>query len=236
MGHGMGGPFGMQGNPLQQYFQRLIALLMQMLGGGMLGSLLGGQGGAFSPAQNPGFGGPGGGFGGSGGGFGGPGTIGRHPHATAGGMDRFLGGPTAGAPGANVGANLAGSGTAGQRLANTARGWEGRAFKPGQTKRCADFVSTMLRQSGTAPPGFRHTNLAADFAKYGQSVGRNALQPGDIVLFGNTYRRGKYTHVGIYVGNGKFAHRPTAAKPVKISSLRSGYYASRFTGGRRITR
>lgn len=121
----------------------------------------------------------------------------------------------------------------GNKLADYARKWDGRAFKPGQTKRCADFVSTMLRKSGAAPRGFRHTASAAGLARYGKYVNRSQLRPGDTVFFGNTYRKGKYTHVGIYIGGGKFVHRPTAARPVRVDSL-SGYYAKKFTGGRRL--
>lgn len=224
----MGGasPFGQCGgggmmNPLQM----IMKILMQLIGG-MMGGGLGGQQGnqPFFPGQNPGFGG-------------GPGGIGGGCGCGGGGraVNNFLGGNTGGgAVNPNTGAGLAPGGATGNRLADYAKGWAGKAFKPGQTKRCADFVSTMLKNSGTAPPGFKHTARAADFAKYGSAVGKNNLQPGDVVLFGNTYRKGKYTHVGIYVGNGKFVHRPTANKPVRIDSLNSGYYAGKFTGGRRM--
>lgn len=130
----------------------------------------------------------------------------------------------------NVPYNAAG----GNRLASMAASMNGQHFKPGQTKRCADFVSTMLRQSGTAPPGFKHTASCTNLQQYGSKVGMKDLKPGDLVFFGNTYRKGKYTHVGIYVGDGKFAHRPTANKPVRIDSLSSGRYAQKFTGGRRM--
>lgn len=213
--YGMGQGMPMMGIPLQQI---LMALVQQVLT-----QFMGGSG--FSPFQSPQFGGPGGGGCGGGGG-GSPGTI---PNMQ-GGINDFLGGTR---PNSQLGSELPASST-GNRLADYARRWEGKSFKPGQTKRCADFVSTMLEQSGTAPPGFKHTALAADFAKYGKKVGRDALKPGDIVLFDNTYRRGKYTHVGIYIGNGKFVHRPTANAPVKIDSLTSGRYAQKFSEGRRL--
>ena len=124
--------------------------------------------------------------------------------------------------------------SAGQMLANHAAGWTGRAFKAGETRRCADFVSTMLTSSGLAPPGFGHLYAAAEFAKLGTSVTRDELKPGDVVLFSNTYRTGKYTHVGIYLGQDQFVHRPTANQPVRLDSLLSGYYAQRFTVGQRL--
>ena len=124
----------------------------------------------------------------------------------------------------------------GNRLADTAMRWNGAAFKPGQTKRCADFVSTMIEQSGQAPPGFKHEVSASRLRNYGKPVpgGTQNLKPGDVVFFGNTYRPGNTTHVGIYVGNGKFAHRPTANKPVKIDNINSKYYSSHFTGANRL--
>lgn len=51
---------------------------------------------------------------------------------------------------------------------------------------------------------------------------RGSLRPGDAIFFGNTYRKGKYTHVGIYLGDGKFQHRPTSNRPVTVGSLDSG--------------
>lgn len=122
----------------------------------------------------------------------------------------------------------------GQGLASLASSMNGRHFKPGQTKRCADFVSTMLRQSGMAPPGFKHQVSARGLANYGNRVNSRDLKPGDVVFFGNTYRRGSHTHVGIYIGDGKFVHRPTANKPVRVDNLNSGYYSRKFTEARRM--
>ncbi len=122
------------------------------------------------------------------------------------------------------------------RLADTAASWNGSAFKPGQRARCADFVSTMLRQSGTAPPGFQHQEGAAGLRNYGTPVagGIQNLRPGDVVFFGNTYREGHTTHTGIYLGNGQFVHRPTANEPVRVNNINSPYYASHFTGANRM--
>ena len=122
----------------------------------------------------------------------------------------------------------------GHGLANMAASMNGHHFKPGQTKRCADFVSTMLTRSGMAPPGFKHQVSCRGLAKYGNRINPQDLKPGDVVFFGNTYRNGSHTHVGIYIGDGKFAHRPTANKPVRIDSLKSGYYSRKFTEARRM--
>ncbi|MCD4784434.1 MAG: C40 family peptidase [Candidatus Eremiobacteraeota bacterium] len=122
----------------------------------------------------------------------------------------------------------------GNRIADIGAGWAGKAFKPGQTKRCADFVSSVIGQSGMAPPGFKHQVSCNSLQKYGTPVNKGNMKPGDVVFFGNTYRSGKYTHTGIYLGDGKFVHRPTANKPVRVDQLNSGYYSNHFTGGRRL--
>lgn len=62
-------------------------------------------------------------------------------------------------------------------------------------------------------------------------VHREELRPGDLVFF-NTMRRA-FSHVGIYVGDGKFIHSPRAGGEVRIEDMRQAYWAKRFNGARR---
>jgi cell wall-associated NlpC family hydrolase len=62
-------------------------------------------------------------------------------------------------------------------------------------------------------------------------VKRDELRPGDLVFF-NTMRRA-FSHVGIYVGEGKFIHAPRAGGAVRIEDMRQAYWARRFNGARR---
>jgi len=62
-------------------------------------------------------------------------------------------------------------------------------------------------------------------------VKRGELKPGDLVFF-NTLRRA-FSHVGIYVGEGKFIHAPRAGAEVRIEDMRTSYWAKRFNGARR---
>ncbi len=64
-----------------------------------------------------------------------------------------------------------------------------------------------------------------------EQVKREDLKPGDLVFF-NTMRRA-FSHVGIYIGDGKFIHSPRSGAKVRIESLREAYWAARFNGGRR---
>lgn len=64
-----------------------------------------------------------------------------------------------------------------------------------------------------------------------EAVQRDQLRPGDLVFF-NTMRRA-FSHVGIYVGDGKFIHSPRAGGQVRIEDMRQAYWAKRFNGARR---
>jgi cell wall-associated NlpC family hydrolase len=64
------------------------------------------------------------------------------------------------------------------------------------------------------------------------AVARDRLQPGDLVFF-NTLRRA-FSHVGLYIGDGRFVHAPRTGAQVRIESLGAGYWARRFDGARRL--
>jgi cell wall-associated NlpC family hydrolase len=63
-------------------------------------------------------------------------------------------------------------------------------------------------------------------------IGRDELQPGDLVFF-NTLRR-SFSHVGIYIGDGKFIHSPRTGSSVRVEDMRMSYWTTRFNGARRI--
>jgi cell wall-associated NlpC family hydrolase len=62
-------------------------------------------------------------------------------------------------------------------------------------------------------------------------VKREELRPGDLVFF-NTLKRA-FSHVGIYVGDGRFIHSPRTGGEVRIEDMREAYWARRFNGARR---
>ncbi len=59
------------------------------------------------------------------------------------------------------------------------------------------------------------------------------LAPGDLVFF-NTLGT-PYSHVGIYVGKGRFVHAPNSGGTVRLEELQKPYWSSRFTEARRIS-
>ena len=63
-------------------------------------------------------------------------------------------------------------------------------------------------------------------------VEQKDLKPGDLVFF-NTMRR-TFSHVGIYLGDGKFIHSPRSGESVRIEDINISYWARHFTGARRV--
>ena len=72
----------------------------------------------------------------------------------------------------------------------------------------------------------------AEQAAATQRIDKSDLQPGDLVFF-NTMRR-TFSHVGIYVGDGKFIHSPKPGAQVRVEDMRAGYWQTRFDGARRV--
>ncbi|MGY2293242.1 C40 family peptidase [Pseudomonas sp. SDO528_S397] len=65
------------------------------------------------------------------------------------------------------------------------------------------------------------------------TIKRHALQPGDAVFFkGNG--RGPISHVGLYIGEGKFIHSPRSGKSIRIDSLANSYWNKSYTTAKRF--
>jgi cell wall-associated NlpC family hydrolase len=93
---------------------------------------------------------------------------------------------------------------------------------------CSGFVRAIYEQSvGLLLPRRAEQQAAAT-----QRIEKNDLQPGDLVFF-NTMRRA-FSHVGIYVGDGKFIHSPKPGAEVRVESMGVSYWQRRFDGARRV--
>lgn len=71
-----------------------------------------------------------------------------------------------------------------------------------------------------------------EMGKVGDSITRSQLEPGDLVFF-NTLSRA-YSHVAIYIGDGRFLHAPARGGKVRIEALDDRYWTNRFNGARRL--
>lgn len=109
------------------------------------------------------------------------------------------------------------------------------------------LLGAPYRYGGASPQGFDCSGLVRYVhGRLGMSVPRQAhdqyqsarhlavrdLQPGDLVFF--RLAGSKISHVGIYVGDGRFVHAPTTGKDVGYASLSDGYWWNRFAGAGRF--
>ena len=114
-----------------------------------------------------------------------------------------------------------------------AMGLLGVPYKKGGTSEekgfdCSGFVRHMYEKS----VGLVLPRRAEEQAKVTEEISRSDLKPGDLVFF-NTLKR-TFSHVGIYVGDGKFIHAPRPGKAVRVDDMREAYWQQRFNGARRV--
>ncbi len=119
---------------------------------------------------------------------------------------------------------------AGQTIADAARGRLGMPYLyGGSTQRgydCSGLVYRIYLEHGIRLP-----RTVRDQVKSGIDAGRP--RPGDLLFF--RLGRGKVSHVGIYLGDGKFVHASSGRQEIVMDDLNvSDYFRRRYAGARRI--
>jgi cell wall-associated NlpC family hydrolase len=121
----------------------------------------------------------------------------------------------------------------GDTIADLASSYVGTPYVWGGTSPagfdCTGFVQFVYRQVGSFLPRTEAGQLAA-----GARVPADELEPGDVVVFANTYRSG-LSHTGIYLGDGQFVHAVDERHGVMISELDTAYWSVRLVGASRPT-
>lgn len=127
----------------------------------------------------------------------------------------------------------AGGSSKGDQLVAEAKKHLGKKYVYGaegpDTFDCSGLMQYVAKQLGINLP-----RVSGDQAKAGRPVDRANLQPGDVIAFA-TSGGDSISHVGMFIGDGKFIHAPKPGDVVKVSSLESGYYRDAYRGARRIT-
>jgi len=93
---------------------------------------------------------------------------------------------------------------------------------------CSGFVSYVYGRAAN----INLPRTSRGISRLGMSIEKNNLQIGDLVFF-NTLKS-DFSHVGIYVGDGKFIHAPSAGSTVRVESMQSSYWEKRFNGAKRL--
>ncbi len=92
---------------------------------------------------------------------------------------------------------------------------------------CSGLVFYVHRGIGVDVP----RTAGEQFAR-ARPLGRQELQPGDLVFFRNGGT--DVTHVGVYVGDDRFVHAPKSGRPVSYAGLDDDYFSTNYAGAGRL--
>jgi hypothetical protein len=118
-----------------------------------------------------------------------------------------------------------------RELAETAREFLGTPYEwGGESQRegfdCSGLTMAVYRHNGLDLP-----RVAARQYRAGRPISRRAMRKGDLIFF-DTKRQGEPSHVGLYVGRGRFIHAPSSGSEVTTERLSRSYFRSRYLGAR----
>jgi cell wall-associated NlpC family hydrolase len=128
---------------------------------------------------------------------------------------------------------VAGAGDRASELVVNAMGFLGVPYRRGGNSAetgfdCSGFVRAMYQST----VGLILPRRAKEQAAATEKIDKKDLQPGDLVFF-NTMRHA-FSHVGIYIGEGKFIHSPKPGAQVRVEDMGVAYWKRRFDGARRV--
>ena len=93
---------------------------------------------------------------------------------------------------------------------------------------CSGFVGYVFAESA----GVSLPRRSEEIWRIGDRVARDELAVGDLVFFNTLGRR--FSHVGIYIGDGVFVHAPARGGRVRAERLTDAYWEARYNGARRM--
>ena len=94
---------------------------------------------------------------------------------------------------------------------------------------CSGFTKYIYSQFG-----YTLNRTATDQLDNGVTIEKEDVQAGDLVFFRSSGTEKPVSHVGLYIGEGRFIHASTNEYKVRIDHLFTGYYADIYVGARRI--
>ena len=118
-----------------------------------------------------------------------------------------------------------------ERAAGSALKMVGKPYRYGGTTPagfdCSGLVQYSYKQAGVSLPRSTDDLLRTSTPLRGQHLRR-----GDLLFFDQEGK--KKSHVGIYLGDGKFVHAPSSGKTVRTDRLDSPYWKKHLSEARRI--
>lgn len=120
-----------------------------------------------------------------------------------------------------------------QEVIEAARGMLGVPYRYGESSPTRGFDCSGLVQYAHNQAGIEVPRTTGEQYRAALPINRQALRPGDLVFF-RTHKQRYVSHVGIYLGKGKFIHAPSSGKHVSIASMKDDYWRQRYTSGGRM--
>ncbi|MBD7943120.1 C40 family peptidase [Psychrobacillus sp. Sa2BUA9] len=135
------------------------------------------------------------------------------------------------AMGTFAGNTEAASTVASNKIVSSANNLIGIKYRYGGTTKagfdCSGFIGYVYKSNGITLP-----RTAAGMYSKGTSVKKANLAVGDLVFF-NTSGKG-VSHVGMFIGNGKFIHASTS-KGVRVDKINDPYYwGKKYVGAKKV--
>ena len=121
------------------------------------------------------------------------------------------------------------SNTAGEEAAIVAVRQVGVPYRYGGASR-SGFDCSGLVQYAYAKAGKRVPRTTGEQWRQLEPVGAGQLLVGDVLFFNID---GRISHVGLYLGRGRFVHAPSSGRHVSIDELDSSFYRNTFVRGGR---
>jgi hypothetical protein len=118
-----------------------------------------------------------------------------------------------------------------KNIVRTAKSFIGIPYRWGGTSKvkgfdCSGFTMAVYQLNGLNLPRSSYQQWLV-----GTPIPKSKIKKGDLVFFATTnYRR--VSHVGIYVGDGRFIHAPSKGKRIRIDSLANRYFRHHYRGAR----
>ena len=138
------------------------------------------------------------------------------------------------APSAPSAPNLTSHRFDGRAIAQFAMGFRGVPYRPGGADPagfdCSGLVQYVFAQYGISVP-----RVVEQQYEVGDTIRPSDIRPGDLIFF-NTKKNGDgASHVAIAIGTDSFVHAPNSTGVVRVETLSSTYWGSRYVGARRVT-
>ena len=129
--------------------------------------------------------------------------------------------------------NLPGDLSVGRAIAEFAMAFRGVPYRFGGTDPtgfdCSGLVQYVFAQHGVAVP-----RLVEEQYEAGEKIDPSDIRPGDLIFFNTKWWGHGASHVAISIGGDSFVHAPNSTGVVRVETLGSSYWGSRYVGARRL--